>query len=95
MDKYELEELHNLNVVKITQLIGGVAKKGNWTLTATLYGEYAIATPKEQYCPKGQDKIRHPHYEFSISLKKDALNGHSAFKKIKKVINENYTIFNL
>jgi hypothetical protein len=73
MDKYQLEELLNMNVAKITQLIGEASKKGNWTLSATLYGEYAIETPKEQYCPKGQDKIRHPHYEFSVSLKKDAL----------------------
>ena len=74
MDKYQLEELLNDNIDKITTLIGNTSKKGNWTLSTTLYGEYAIETPKEQYCPKGQDKIRHPHYEFSVTLKKEELD---------------------
>jgi len=47
MDKYQLEELLNHNIDKITTLIGNTSKKGNWTLSTTLYGEYAIETPKE------------------------------------------------
>ena len=74
MDKDKLEEVLKLNAVQITKLIASTAKKGRWTLLATLRGEYAIKTVEDQYCPKGQDKIKNPHYKFSLTLKKKALD---------------------
>ena len=49
MDKYDLEELLKSNSTKIEKLIVDASEKtkGNWTLIATLRGEYAIKTSKD------------------------------------------------
>ncbi|MFK8040603.1 MAG: hypothetical protein AB8B67_04665 [Rickettsiaceae bacterium] len=75
MDKYDLEELLKSNSSKIEKLIADESKKakGNSTLIATLRGEYAIKTSKDQYCSKGQDQIKNAHYEFSVILKQKEL----------------------
>ena len=86
MDKDKLEEVLKLNAAEITKLIASTAKKGRWTLLATLRGEYAIKTVEDQYCPKGQDEIKNPHYKFSLTLKKKALDELLVNSKWSKVV---------
>lgn len=88
MDKYDLEELLKSNSSKIEKLIADATEKakGNWTLIATLRGEYAIKTSKDQYCPKGQDQIKNVHYEFSVIFKQKDLEKLLANSKWQKAV---------
>jgi hypothetical protein len=86
MDKDRLKEVLKINAAEITKLIVDAPKKGRWTLLATLRGEYAIKTVEDQYCPKGQDKIKNSHYKFSLTLNKKDLDELLANSKWPKVI---------
>jgi hypothetical protein len=70
----QLETLLNSKATAIAKLVAETSQKGKWTLLATLRGEYSIKTTAKQYCPKGQDKIKDPHYEFAVRLKEKALD---------------------
>ncbi len=72
-DPDDLKKFLKLNTNKITKIIAGTSTKNTWSLLVTLRNEYAIKTPKKQYCPKGQDEILNPHYEFAFKPKTAAL----------------------
>ena len=55
---------------EIIKIIANIPKKGTWTLLITVREEFAIKTVRDQFCPKGQEDIKNPHYEFTYKPQK-------------------------
>jgi len=70
IDPDNIKDFLKLREKEIIKIIANIPKKGTWTLLITVREEFAIKTTKNQFCPKGQDEIKNPHYEFCYKPQK-------------------------